>query len=795
MKIFLIAIANQVKSILKNVLWKWRGIAIAAPSVSLLVIGIRLIGAMEPIELAMLDQCFRWRSPEPEDTRIVIIGIDEEDVRQYKWPIDDALLAKLVDKVRQQKPRAIGLDLARDLPVGKGYAQLEKVFKTTPNLVGATKKADLVASNFAISSSNIDPPPALAALDQVGAINLPVDADGRVRRGLLALRLPDGKYSTSFGMKLSELYLDGEKTVPFEAALSPPRLRENDGGYSRADVGGHQFVINYRRSLRGFRFVRMADVLEGKIAPDLLSDRVVMIGTTAVSLRDWFFTPLDSGIGSTRIFTSGIEVHAQIVSHILSSSLDGRAGIHTWEKHWEWLWIFGWSLAGSILIWQWRNVQTKDRELQMLLLRSLSVVTLGGILAISSFVALSYGWWLPLVPAMIGFLGGGAIVTSYLALTAAQIRTYFSRYLTDAVVKSLLETPEGLKLGGDRRKVTILMCDLRGFSSISEKMAPEKVVEILNVFLGTMTEAIATYQGTIDEFIGDAILVLFGAPIHREDDAARAVASAIAMQLAMRSVNARLAEMDLPEIAMGIGINTGEVVAGNIGSQSRAKYAVVGNHVNLTARIESYTVGGQILISETTYKEVEAIAKTNGSMEVEPKGVSHPISIYDICGIGGSYNLELPSINESLQILANPIPVSYRILEEKHLGTELFKGVIRRLSPYGAEIFAEQDIPVLTNLKLHLEVYDQSQQLIIEGEIYAKVLKHQQSNPLLPEPILQTKEKELAIASISGLDSQLYSQSPDQQSIYVHFTTLPTNLKVWIDTVMEVGAIHELPLL
>jgi adenylate cyclase len=463
-----------------------------------------------------------------------------------------------------------------------------------------------------------------------------------------------------------------------------------------------------------------------------------MIGTTAVSLRDWFFTPLDSGIGSTRIFTSGIEVHAQIVSHILSSSLDGRSGIYTWEKHWEWLWIFGWSLVGSILIWQWRNVQTKDRELQMLLWRSLSVVALGGILAGSCFVALSYGWWLPFAPAMIAFLGGGTIVTSYLALTAAQIRTYFSRYLTDAVVKSLLETPEGLKLGGDRRKVTILMCDLRGFSSISEKMAPEKVVEILNVFLGTMTEAIATYQGTIDEFIGD-------------------------------------------EIAMGIGINTGEVVAGNIGSQSRAKYAVVGNHVNLTARIESYTVGGQILISETTYKEVEAIAKTNGSMEVEPKGVSQPISIYDICGLGGSYNLELPSISESLQVLANPIAVTYRILEEKHLGTELFKGEIRRLSPYGAEIFAEEDIPVLTNLKLHLEVYDPAQELAIAGEIYAKVLKHQQSNQV-SELVSEAREQELAIAPIGELDSRLLQK----QSIYVHFTTVPSNLKGWIDAVSEV---------
>ncbi len=774
------AIATQ----LKNILWKWRGIAIAAPTISLVVIGLRLIGALEPLELGLLDQFFRWRSPEPEDNRIVIIGIDEADIRQYKkWPMDDALLTKLLDKVRQQKPRAIGLDLARDLPVGEGYSELEKLFKTTPNLIVATRKADLVATNFAISSSDINPPPALADTDQVGAINLPVDADGRIRRGLLALRTPDGKITLSFGLQLASLYLNDEKTVASEQiyqALNPPRLRENDGGYSHADVGGHQFMINYRRSLKGFRFVRMADVLEGKISPYLLRDRVVMIGTTAVSLKDLFFTPLDNGIGSTRLQTSGIEVHAQIVSHLLSSTLDSRPRIQTWDEYWEWLWIFGWAMAGSTLIWQWRNVSDK-RKIQVLVGRSLSVVLLTLGLVSSCLIALSYGWWLPFVPAAIAFFGGGAIVTGYLAITAAQIRTYFSRYLTDAVVKSLLETPEGLKLGGDRRKVTLLMCDLRGFSTISEKMPPEKVVEILNVFLGTMTEAIATYQGTIDEFIGDAILVLFGAPIHSEDDAARAVASAIAMQLAMQSVNEQLLQMELPEISMGIGINTGEVVAGNIGSQSRAKYGVVGNHVNLTARIESYTVGGQILISENTYNEVQEIVKTNGSMQVEPKGVSQPIFIYDICGIEGTYNLELPSVSDSLRVLSMPIPITYRILEEKHLGAEIFEGELRRLSPYGAEIFSEQEVPVLANLKLYLRVCDQNQQLEIEDEIYAKVLKRQQPHQaMLLDQVMSENlilENRLTIAAIPKQRSRHIKQT------YVHFTTVPSNLKAWIKSV------------
>lgn len=746
-----------IRSRLKNSLWKWRGIAIAAPTISMLVIGLRLIGGLELLELAMLDQFFRWRSPEPTDRRIVIIGIDEADIRQYQWPIEDALLAKLLDKVRQQKPRAIGLDLVRDKTDSASYPQLAKLFKTTPTLIGIYKTSDLVTSNFSVS--DIKPPPALAELDQIGAVNLVHDADGRLRRGLLSLSLPDGKVGLGFGLQLALLYLDGEKNIPFEQALNPPKLRANDGGYNRIDVGGHQFIINYRRSFQGFQTVRMADVLEGKIAPDLFRDRVVMIGGTAVSFRDWFFTPLDGGLGSTRIFTAGIEVHAQIVSQILSSTLDGRAAIQSWEEYWEWLWILGWSLAGSTLIWRWRNVNAENHKIQLLIMRSLSILVLAGSLFASCFIALNYGWWLPFVPAAIAFFGSGVIVTSYLAITAAQIRTYFSRYLTDAVVKSLLETPEGLKLGGDRRKVTILMCDLRGFSTISEKMPPEKVVEILNIFLGTMTDAIAPYQGTIDEFIGDAILVLFGAPIHREDDAARAVASAIAMQLAMRSVNEKLTQQQLPEIAMGIGINTGEVVAGNIGSQSRAKYAVVGNHVNLTARIESYTVGGQILISEATYQEIKDIAKTNGSMEVEPKGVSHPISIYDICGLGGIYNLELPSLSDSLQILPTPIPITYRILEEKHLGPEIFEGELRQLSPYGAEIFSAQDVPVLSNLKLHLQIYDQSQQLEIAGEIYAKVLKHQQSSQMGSAQVLRSQYN---------------------QPTYVHFTTVPNHLKAWI---------------
>ncbi|HNL74227.1 MAG TPA: adenylate/guanylate cyclase domain-containing protein, partial [Leptospiraceae bacterium] len=189
------------------------------------------------------------------------------------------------------------------------------------------------------------------------------------------------------------------------------------------------------------------------------------------------------------------------------------------------------------------------------------------------------------------------------------IKNTFGRYLSDDVVASILESPKGTSLGGEKREVTIMMTDLRGFTSISERLPAEKCVLMINNYLDVMTDVILKYQGTIDEFIGDAILVIFGAPIQREDDAARAVACAIEMQLAMKEVNEKNRRDGLPEVVMGIGLNTGEIVVGNIGSHKRTKYGVVGSNVNLTSRIESYTVGGQTLVSQRTLEACGPIVR------------------------------------------------------------------------------------------------------------------------------------------------------------------------------------------
>ncbi|MCA9428814.1 MAG: adenylate/guanylate cyclase domain-containing protein, partial [Candidatus Omnitrophica bacterium] len=190
--------------------------------------------------------------------------------------------------------------------------------------------------------------------------------------------------------------------------------------------------------------------------------------------------------------------------------------------------------------------------------------------------------------------------TAELELRNRFIRETFGRYLSDKVVDSLLQSPEGLAMGGETRTVTVLMADLRGFIAKTQGLPPERVVQLVNVFLSAMTEVILRHGGTIDEFIGDAILVIFGAPVLGEDDASRAVRCALEMQREMVAVNEQNRALGLPEVEMGIGLSTGEVVVGNIGSERRAKYGVVGATVNLASRIESFTRGGDILLPDST---------------------------------------------------------------------------------------------------------------------------------------------------------------------------------------------------
>ena len=299
------------------------------------------------------------------------------------------------------------------------------------------------------------------------------------------------------------------------------------------------------------------------------------------------------------------------------------------------------------------------------------------------------------------------------------IRETFGRYLTDEVVDTVLESPSGLQMGGEKRKLTMMMTDLRGFTSLSERLPADRVVKLLNRYLATMVPIIKHYQGTIDEFIGDAIFVLFGAPVWHEDDAERAVACALAMQIAMDEVNKENRKEDLPEVEMGIGIHTGQVVLGNIGSAERMKYGVVGSNVNLTSRIQACTTGGQILVSETTRQEVGNKLRIGKQMEVRAKGVEHAVILFEALGVGGQHKLSLGEAVDTLVELEEEIPLLYEVVESSQVGGALSKGVITKLSLKAAEARLDSLVAPLSNLKMHFIRSDGEQ---IAGSLYGKVL-------------------------------------------------------------------------
>jgi adenylate cyclase len=701
---------------LKQRLWEWRGVWIVAPSMAIAIIALRLIGLLQGFELAVFDYWTLSRPSQPPDDRIVIVGLTEEDI-QENWPISDATLAQLLTAIKQQQPRVIGLDLYRDVAEPPGHDELMRVYRSTPNLVGIHK-----AVGDALNHS-VEAPPVLQELGQVSVNDLPRDADGKVRRGFFYFKDPDtGETAYSLAFELARRYLeafdiqpaiteDERKWVKFGDVVFPP-FNSNDGGYARTNDAGYQIIVNYRTQHGGFQTVSVNQVLDGEIPSDLMRDRIVLIGSTAESLKDYFDTPYSSTLVGIPQRMAGVEIHANITSHIVSATLDGRALIKTWSEPVEWLWILAISILGAIVSWRWRYHRGVGKILPQ-------IAIAGGIIGISYVAFVQGGWWIPVVPPLLALAGSTVAITAYIARTAADIRHTFGRYLTDEVVATLLETPEGRKMGGERRKITILTSDLRGFTSLSERLPPERVVSILNIYLEAMADAITYHQGTIDEFMGDGILVLFGAPTQRDDDAKRAVACAISMQQAMADVNRQMQALNLPDLEMGIGINTGEVVVGNIGSQKRTKYGVVGSQVNLTYRIESYTVGGQILISESTRAAVGDIVNINGEQQVSPKGVKEPISIYSIVGIDGEYDLYLSTDEEIWVPLDDSVGITFALLEGKHIGESRLEGNLVQLSQRGAEVRSPVSMPPLSNLKVQLAAEWQPEGS--DGEFYAKV--------------------------------------------------------------------------
>lgn len=402
---------KNIKNMLETIK-KWldaeRRVLITASAVASTVIVLRWFGFLQVCEWAAFDHFVRHRPIEPMDSRIAIVEIKEADLQKYGYPISDAVLAQLLQKLHALKPRAIGLDVYRDLPTQPGNAELLKTFKTIPNLIGIELMPD--ETRFGVR-----PPPVLEALERTGFNNVVIDADSKVRRALLYAWPGDGKTHESFALKLALLYLEREGISPQPAKVNPKYLQlgkgvfrpfqPNDGAYVRADSRGYQILANLRGPRGSFPTASMSDVLSGKVPADFVRSRAVLIGSNAASLKDFYQNAYSSGLFAPPQQIPGVELQAHFLSQILSAALDGREGIKVWPEAAELLWILLWSWAGASVSW---NLRSLGRSAWCLL-----TICLG--LSASLYLAFLAGWWLPLIPPILSLLGSGCAVVGYLA--------------------------------------------------------------------------------------------------------------------------------------------------------------------------------------------------------------------------------------------------------------------------------------------------------------------------------------------------------------------------------------------
>jgi adenylate cyclase len=390
---------------LKQQILYWRGIGITTVTVTGVVIGLQFPSALQFLECRILDSWFRLRLPESGKPPIVIVYIDEPDIKRLgRWPIDDKTLARLITNLKKRQPKVIGLNLYRNLPIEPGYKELTKVFTSTPNLIGIEKS---VSDN---NGAVVDPSPILKKLNQIAADDFVVDDDGVIRRHLLSITDRKNQTILTLGTKVGLQYLEN-KNITLEDTgnehilkLGKARfiaLQENEGGYVKADVGGYQLLANFQRFNGGFSRISIIDILEERIPDNLIEGKIVLIGSIAESVSDKFYTPYTTSVKNT---WSGVEVHANLASQIISAALYGRPILRGISQPLEYLWIFLWSCIGTLLGW---NVRTW--RLAIILIPVISISLIGAV-----YIFFLASWWVSLISPCLAFISAGFTSRGYL---------------------------------------------------------------------------------------------------------------------------------------------------------------------------------------------------------------------------------------------------------------------------------------------------------------------------------------------------------------------------------------------
>ena len=468
-----------------------------------------------------------------------------------------------------------------------------------------------------------------------GFFNVLPDSDGYVR-SMPLLEEYGGKYYPSLALEMARAYLNAP-LPPFIHALGA----EGGGNIAGIELNGlmipcddmGRLLVNYYGPGHTFSYYSLSDVVLGKVPPDTFADKVVLLGFTSVIVRDLLSTPFQAPD------FPGVEIQATTVANILSADFLTRP---------EWaLWLE----AAQILLLGLVLGIAHHR-------RSPLWAVWAALICVAVIVAEVYAafWfkqiWLNVTYPVLFVIVDYLTITSYRYFTEEKqkrdMKNAFQHYVSSNVVDHLLQQTDRLKLGGERRELTALFSDIRDFTSISEGLPPEQLVEFLNAYLSEMSQIVLRYEGTIDKYMGDAVMAFYGAPVEQSDHAARACKTAVDMMARLRELQTGWAARGLPPVNIGIGINSGDMSVGNMGARDRFDYTIMGANVNLASRLEGINTayGTNIVISEFTYALIEQQAFTVRELDtVRVKGKHEPVTIYELLGYGTLYEHKKPLVD------------------------------------------------------------------------------------------------------------------------------------------------------
>ena len=594
---------------------------------SLAVTLLSRVGVFAGWETRAVDtfQFLRERRPDPD---VVVVAIDEDAFVALgeRQPLPRGYLADLIAFLVRSGARVVALDV---VVKAASDAADDAALVAASERAAAEAKSRLVFASVARERREPDGEryemdsafsPALRA--RFGFSNTPMGADGVIRRMAPVLPAVGGGFLASFALAaVAGSGADGPASLDealrhrTAGALSLP-LRDAAGRIMRneliplAALAEGPWRIDFSGPPGAFTTFPSGPLVQmGRSGVEIAADnpfrgRIVLVGSTFADSRDFHPTPLG--------LMAGVEVQANMVHTLLARSARQ-------PPHWTASLAV---LAGVCLI----------VSVLSLWLRPLWV-TLVGIALVAALAVVSYeayvrrGYWLDCVGPVVAMV---AYLQTSRILARRQIRSAFGQYVSAQVLERVLR--EGSELGGETRIITVMMSDVRGFTTLSERLPPMKVSEVMNEYFTAMVDVIMSHRGMVNDFIGDGILAIYGAPVDDPDHAWHAVETALGMRAALRGLNEKWAAEGRPQLAMGVAINTGEAFVGNMGSARKKKYSVLGDTVNTVARIESLNrdLGTEILISAGTLAMVKDRVEVRDRGEVKVKGKTQPVAIVEL---------------------------------------------------------------------------------------------------------------------------------------------------------------------